>query len=373
MAELPKIVVQRLQSTAKAEVHPDPDLINAFVERSLNPRDRDQLLEHLTQCPDCREIAALSLPELDAATTVVAVKAGSGWLRWPVLRWSAVAACAVIVGTAVTLHYQSRGDRQVAQLSDSAVSSAVEQKKEPSPAPTSIDQQDAASKQEEVAGRVENSGQRNEIASLPAPSAPAAQTAAPASIMPGAADAMQERRAKSALKTSNEAVVADDNGLAVVPGRAKDALQQSPASPNGATVAGGMLAKQKVAMSPSARVSAFAGLVSMPRWTLSSDGTLQRSSDSGRSWQTISTPGQGNFRALAASGPEIWVGGAKGALYHSSDAGTHWVPVQPVASGQALTADIASIEFTDPQHGTLTTTEHETWVTADSGQTWEKK
>jgi len=372
MAEVPKIVVQRLQSTAKAEAHPDSDLINAFIEESLDPRDRDRLLEHLTQCVDCREIAALSLPELDAATTVV--KAGSGWRRWPVLRWSAVAACAVIVGTAVTLHYQSRSDRQVARLSDAAVTSSVEQKKEPSPAPpTSIDQQGPAGTPAGIAGRTEKSANRNAMAALPAPAAPAAEMAAPASVTAGAVDAMQERRAKSALKTSNETVeMADENGL-MVPGRAKDALQQSPASPTGAAVAGGMLAKQRVALAAPAAASAFVPSAYVPRWTLSSDGTLQRSIDSGRSWQTISTPGQGNFRALAASGPEIWVGGAKGALYHSSDAGAHWVQVQPVAGGQALTADIASIEFTDPQHGTLTTNGHETWVTADAGQTWEKK
>jgi len=38
-----------------------------------------------------------------------------------------------------------------------------------------------------------------------------------------------------------------------------------------------------------------------------------------------------------------------------------------------LTGDIVTIEFTDLQHGHLTTTNGETWLTPDGGQTWQKK
>ena len=50
-------------------------------------------------------------------------------------------------------------------------------------------------------------------------------------------------------------------------------------------------------------------------------GALQRSSDSGKSWQTIQVANNVVFRALAANDSDIWVGGAAAALYHSSDAG----------------------------------------------------
>jgi photosystem II stability/assembly factor-like uncharacterized protein len=76
---------------------------------------------------------------------------------------------------------------------------------------------------------------------------------------------------------------------------------------------------------------------------------------------------------LAANGLDIWVGGTKGALYHSSDAGQHWMQVRPFANGEVLTADIIGVEFTDPQHGTLTTSAKESWVTDDAGQSWQKK
>ena len=109
------------------------------------------------------------------------------------------------------------------------------------------------------------------------------------------------------------------------------------------------------------------------RWTLSSDGALQRSLDSGKTWQTIPVANHVTFRALAANDSDIWVGGAAGALYHSSDAGQRWTQVKPVADGKPLTADIISVEFTDPQNGKVSTSSHETWTTSDGGVTWHQE
>ena len=110
-----------------------------------------------------------------------------------------------------------------------------------------------------------------------------------------------------------------------------------------------------------------------PRWTLSSDGTLQRSLDSGGTWQTIPVSSKTTFRALAANGLDIWVGGSAGALFHSSDAGQHWTQVRAIANGETLVDDIIGVEFTDLLHGKVTTSGSETWVTADAGQSWQEQ
>jgi len=110
---------------------------------------------------------------------------------------------------------------------------------------------------------------------------------------------------------------------------------------------------------------------SVPRWTLSSDGTLQRSFDAGKTWATIPVAGNSVFRALAAVGANIWVGGSGGSLYRSADAGEHWLKVSPASSGKVLTADIIGVEFTDANHGKLTTADEQIWTTADAGQTWQ--
>ena len=112
----------------------------------------------------------------------------------------------------------------------------------------------------------------------------------------------------------------------------------------------------------------------MPRWTLSSDGTLLlRSFDNGKTWQSIPVAGRMVVRALSALGPEVWIAGPAGALYHSSDSGQHWQKVEPAAGGKILVADIIALEFIDSQHGKLITANHEVWITADAGHSWQLK
>ena len=108
-----------------------------------------------------------------------------------------------------------------------------------------------------------------------------------------------------------------------------------------------------------------------PRWQLSPEGKLIRSSDLGKSWQTVPVADKVVFKALCVTGQEVWVGGAQGNLFYSSDAGQQWEQVKPAANGQTLTADIATIEFKDPQHGKLTTSDHHAWITSDGGHVWQ--
>jgi hypothetical protein len=145
----------------------------------------------------------------------------------------------------------------------------------------------------------------------------------------------------------------------------------------------------------------------VPRWTISSTGSLQRSVDQGITWQVVDVnanpayfpdvtsvqmsektsrakskeaskafkrdPSAPIFRAVAATGADVWAGGSGGALYHSPDAGNHWTRVTPTSSGAALTGDIVSLEFPDTQHGKVSTSTGEVWTTSDAGQTWQKQ
>jgi hypothetical protein len=152
----------------------------------------------------------------------------------------------------------------------------------------------------------------------------------------------------------------------MVPGRAKEAPAESQVVRG--TGFGGT--QDMAAVAPG---DDFALESPTPRWTLNADGTLQRSLDSGRSWQAIPVSTRTIFRALAATGWEIWVGGSGGALYHSSDAGERWVKVQPVVDDEVLADDIIGVEFTDTLHGKLTTSNDEIWTTSDAGKTWQRR
>ena len=106
------------------------------------------------------------------------------------------------------------------------------------------------------------------------------------------------------------------------------------------------------------------------RWTLSPAGAVQRSLDSGKTWQKIAVASNVVFRAIAANDSDVWAGGSAGALYHSADAGQHWTQVNVSLDGKPLTADIIRVEFSDSQHGRLVTSNDETWVTSDGGASW---
>src|SRR5260370_778076 len=108
-------------------------------------------------------------------------------------------------------------------------------------------------------------------------------------------------------------------------------------------------------------------------WTLSPEGAVQHSGDSGRTWQVVSVATGATFRALSAVGANIWVGGRVGAVYRSTDSGQTWVKVVPAAGGKNLDQDIVRVDFSDPLSGTINTANGQVWATSDGGQTWLRK
>jgi photosynthesis system II assembly factor YCF48-like protein len=346
MEEIPKIVRQRLQAVARPGEHPGANLLGAFVERSLGTREQDQVLQHLSECISCREIVSLAANQPGIADAASVVRASPSWLSWPALRWGAALACVVVVGAAVTLR-QRQESKPFAERAETVASLPVA-----------------------------NSGVEKKVASLQVPKSEA-KIASGAELAASGRKTITPKQADGNHAASNtEPVEMTEARTAsplvdVVPGRAKNALAESQSSATEAT--GGPLAMKKGMMGP-ATGEAFVPENLVPRWTLSADGTLQRSLDSGSSWQTIQVASQkAIFRALSANGFDIWVGGAAGALYHSSDAGQQWTQVRPVVNGEALADDIIGVEFRDALHGKLTSAKEETWVTADAGQTWQKQ
>ncbi len=109
------------------------------------------------------------------------------------------------------------------------------------------------------------------------------------------------------------------------------------------------------------------------QWSLSPDGTVQRSESGGRTWQSVSVGTGATFRALSGMGANVWVGGKAGALYHSGDSGESWTRIVPVVGEQKLRSDISHIDFSDALNGAVSTTNGEVWTTSDGGRTWQRK
>ena len=441
MTDLPKIVRERMR-TAVAGDHPDPDLLTAFAEHALPERERTPLLDHLARCADCRDVLALAtLPSESAATQSkdTAVARNAPWFAFPLLRWGALAACLVIVSTAVLLRwdrktaYGTKDERQeaVSNLpaaasvhsphSDDATANLPTETKANAPVP------EAASSY--VASAPKVSREKSLVAHIPAssqavagvlkpPATPAASGASPvlaknlrddrpmdaargafasgvsngyaptppppAPVPPAPTNknvpaphlAANTTQTSEPLAQMVDVVPADSDKAdkkIEVPGRAKTA--SAPASSALAVAPNDEFEMQK-SIAPALEASrarkdlARSVRPDTLRWNISSDGQLQRSADSGKSWQPVTVAQGATFRALTFNGPDIWVGGAAGSLYHSTDAGGHWTQVKPVANNTPLSGDIAAIAFTDPQHGKITTTNGQTWSTSDGGQSW---
>ncbi len=85
--------------------HPDADQIAAFVERALPVHEREQLLDHLAGCQECRAIVALSLPEVEEpAKPSPAVARRPWWASWG-LAWPAAAAIAALSFFVLYVHH----------------------------------------------------------------------------------------------------------------------------------------------------------------------------------------------------------------------------------------------------------------------------
>jgi len=439
MEQLPKIVQRRLQETARLGSHPEPDLLAAFVEKSLNDRERAQVLQHLADCVDCREVVTLATPE--ALPTPLPTAARSRWLSWPVLRWGALAACVVVVSAAVTLRYgrRSAGESSVAERIPAAAPASlpaeanVQQQpgkklaaKIPPPAPYQADRDfgfagKLAKQREESVdagagaartrvtaphGLDQNEKDRelsnNRLADAvksedkPAPPAgmivtggvaPLPETKAVPAAPPG--EARNDAASAPGAVTETVTVEAEANTvLETLQTPARKVKDESTRNGSRKEVQAPGVEGVGAAGSADRKTDSLSAQLAQtasgddakrsqagrnaPRWTLSADGALQRSFDSGKTWQTIPVASNIAFRALAANDSDIWVGGAAGALYHSPDAGQHWVQVYPAVNGEHLTGDIVTVEFNDAKHGKVTTSDHETWTTSDAGVTWEK-
>ena len=175
--------------------------------------------------------------------------------------------------------------------------------------------------------------------------------------------AVAEPASRAAADRAEAAKVTGQNEIMNAEGAEKDADQRA----RNAAPAGGFTESRKVSSTSAAMSPASATM----RWVITAEGHVQRSLDSGSTWKSVKLDNHIRFRTVAASGSDVWAGGEVGALYHSFDSGDHWTRASLPA--ELSSATIVRVEFTSTQHGTLTTSSGETWVTPDSGATWQKK
>ena len=468
MQNVPKIVRERLRAATPAVDHPDADVLTAFAERSLPKREQGVVLEHLARCGDCRDIVALALPATEPVEAVVNRSSSGWltWpaLRWAFVAVGVVAIASLGVvryqrgrtqnmaaSAPARSEIAAKGAREAAAQQTSKddyasarvakskawaapsksekipapppsafvdsrvapVSSFRDKEKERdekkstlradrfqalAPLPPASTGRDAGSRIGQLAHgpRVSNQWQQNTVQNqlqnqAPSASSPPKQQAAgdlSANMeVPRASDSVEVQTAQTTAQTQSLDSLQVQSLPAQVTSGSAPAVSASGPAPSG-TIGGPVATSSR----------------SIPRWTISSAGRLQRSFDQGNTWQDVDVnanlasvvgtsleipanaarasknkdarqdlkreAASAAFRAVAAAGADIWAGGS--GLYHSLDAGNHWTRIVPASADAMLTGDIVSLEFSD-QHGKVATSTAEIWITTDGGQNWQKQ
>ena len=424
MDRFSNILKQRLEAMQSAQAaHPSSDTLVAFIERGLTGSQRENVLGHLSACPECREAISLATPEAATVNAQAATSSTSRALHFPAaMRWASLAAAlAVAVGVGV-IAYEHEPRQQVATLSaplertsSPAVSATTAKKDVASNSSQSTNGKSAAQtaatrpavpklevRRERTLAKKETGAKgailgalstppanleikdRNELRFKALPAAPEAQSqladkrdavplmqaipaspSARASSVTAESNAVQEvdndiTAAKPGASSANGGVVGGSAGTALV------AAQPTPAKAFTAASVSGSGTKAKLAY----------GVLGFVHWTISAAGKLQRRAVDGT--LTIVEPVRGAIiRAVAAEGIEVWAGGSqsppspknvhpRSLLFHSSDAGESWSAIDGPWQGSIERVNLAGLNSL-----TVVTTDG-TWNTGDGGKSWSK-
>lgn len=367
MEQLPNIVRERLKSAPSAD-HPDPDLLTAFAEQALPDQERSRVLLHLSRCADCRNVLALAVPPVETASGPLDT-ARTVWFRWPILRWGAVAACVVIVGSAVlmkreamvtrsltpvAIHSDAQSGRFVDQRTNKSSSSplslldseqastspAMEPSRELAADERTKDLKAAPGLQERAATKPPSNKKMAELggnlaggrgvgglgvgaavdadkfprafAYVPRPAPPAkeqAKNSLPQRTNPATlagADVPQKSETVAVQAEANspelDTAAAESPEKREAPGKAKPssttAMFDAMKTPALAGAADGQPENSAKEVATRARAERVSQRSLLSRWTISSDGQLQHSVDSGQTWQAVVVAEKATFRAL---------------------------------------------------------------------------
>ena len=432
MTEVPKIVYDRLRAalpehalplrTGPELAHPDANLLTAFAEQTLSPTEREGMLAHLALCGDCRDVIALALPAADIVAALIAAegeavratavptKAERNWLNatkfaWPSLRWAALAAGIAVVASVLLLRpgklnqsISPSVNPQVAITAPSASGPQIASSAVPS-SPTEQSALTAKAEKQQAkselrlskklkAGQMVTPSHQAEHGMLLAEnkkdSGPAAMLS-PAAGAP-AFDAATSRGATETVEVSAAAAAVEATSSAEGSLMARNetpAIEKAKAPPGmevneqqktqAAFVVPAPARSQSKDIMSNARLAVPASSTSARNitWTITA-GALQRSMDSGQSWQNT-LHADHPLLCYASHDNDVWAGGQAGTLFHSADSGVTWAQVQPSIKGQQLGFDVTHIDVRGPAEIVVSTSNHEIWSSADGGKTWNKK
>lgn len=394
MSELPKIVRDRL-AQAPAGPHPDPDLLTAFAEQTLAPRERLQVLAHLGSCAECRQVVVLTTPPQTIAEAPVPAPA-RGWFAWSYMRWSGAIA-AVLVVASIALYFQEQWKQLPAPPAAVQTETAKVESAKPSEGFQDNRKQEAPTRSEQEVRSREQARADAPPASQPAAPPPPAPIVTADKIGEAHAGAIGGGRAAVAASAARDELAAPavtelekkekdekfDSLAMMTPGktaeqpRANEVVDVEAEAPmvestrsevasvgEKRSADSAKLARQ----APAAPAAASTFSVSVaPNWRITAAGALERSRED--KWQTALSVPDVRFTTVAALGNNVWAGANGGVVYVTNDNGRRWLRRQISVGGATVAEDVTAIQVLGAGSASVRTASA-TYTTTDGGATW---
>jgi hypothetical protein len=354
---------------------PDAALIAAYAERSTTDEERLHLETHFAACERCQQTlaalgASLDAAQLEAPATapplpIAPVRSPLRWMWWLTPAFGAAAAVLLWMVLRPTT---------------------------PQPVEIAADYSRTAPAHEQVAPRNDVAQNQNKVASTPraekekdSANAPAPPAAAGGRAGQPSADALDKARRDAEAKSTADTLSASVQ--AAPPAAAPRTLGGSP------PVAGTQPApRQEQAFSAArsaapaaAPQSALAGRLNAPAppqpitrytfsspagdvmWRIGDAGSIEKSSDRGKTWQPQARGVTEDLIAGSSSSDQVaWVIGRNGIILRTTD-GQSWTRIPPPPG---ITAQWSVIAAHDAMSATIFADDFRRFTTTDGGRTW---
>jgi hypothetical protein len=389
---------------------PDPEILAAYSERSLDQEEAARLNMHFSQCARCREQLVVLVRARGSASATEEKRPRAPSMVWD-WRWLAPAAAAIVFVIVVQVfrppHRAAEQplvaiNQQPAPLVAPAAASAT-----PESAPNSSAAADSLARISPTLNSAKSEGAPQELArELPekqperanAIASPGSRNDAELDKAAKRADAKKSDAsalAGNSSTTGRVSVTASVEALAApVAPPAHEVVQPIPPDISNSTT-GGAISAPPAAAPKSARSEHLSAAVATNRsfaqtesvavqagdetsaqtlvrtpdpqmlWRFSGGRYVERSSDAGATWRVQWTSPNAHLVAGAApTADTCWLVGRDAMILVTTD-GKKWKTIDPPAD-----ADFAGVSATDASSATVTSTDGRKFMTSDSGKHW---
>lgn len=360
----------RARAASPGAACPEAEILAAYVERTLAPKERTRWEEHFAACARCQESIAqlVRLSEADEPAGAQALRPARA-RRFPALRW-AWAAPMLLVLLVAGLWYTGEFKETIKPGSETAVQSPappVPAAEKQQPAEQATGEKAASPAQTQKARaetamnvRRERAPQQASIPRAPAANAPAREVPSPAKNAIAAGGEISRPREEMAGAASQPSPSPEARFQAAPPAATDQLAEQS----QGAMMTLQKRAPQALGRQSEAGAAAQETAAKARPMTALSENLVRGQAASGFHYASVAPGAEGKLARKSVAGP--WRVGPRG-LIQKEDPNGNWI-TQP----SGVTTDLLAAAFPNSEAGWVVGKAGTILRTTDGGNTWQK-